>query len=184
MKKTVKTIIIIVMILLLTGSIYYVASNINVLKDKFDDFTITTTTTKKTTTTTTSTTTTTKYVEIDVDSMLKDVKREKGKVNIYFFYGKGCPHCEHEHEALAEIKKEYGDFYNLYEFEIWYNEANRSLAHIFAEKLNIELKGVPFTEIGEQYMSGFGDESKQVLIQNIESEKDKGYDIYFDEIKE
>lgn len=132
----------------------------------------------------TTTTTTKKTPSINVDNLLKNVKREKGKVNIYLFYGNGCPHCKLEHEVLDEIKDEYGKYYNLYEFDIWNNKDYYELAHIFAENMNFELRGVPFTVIGEQYMSGFGSESKDILINKIKEEKDKGYDVYFDKIKE
>lgn len=186
MKKTVITLITVIGILLLTGLVFYTSSNIKDIKKNFDGTDSTTMTIPESTTTTkkTRTTTTTKLAEINVESLLKNVKREKGKVNIYFFYGDGCPHCELEHEVFAEIKDEYGKYYNLYEFEIWYNNDNRTLAHLFAKSMNIELTGIPFTVIGEQYMTGFGSESKRTLIEKIKEEKDKGYDLYFDVIKE
>lgn len=185
MKKKVITIIIVIVVLLVTGLIFYGTSKINDIKRSFDDAHSSTLTIPKSTTTTkrTRTTTTTKAREIDVESLLKDVKREKGKVNIYFFYGEGCPHCELEHKVFAEIKDKYGKYYNLYEFEIWYNNENRALGHLFAKSMNTELSGVPFTVIGNQYMTGFGSESKNTLIEKIEEEKDKGYDLYFDVIK-
>ena len=39
---------------------------------------------------------------------------EEGKVNIYFFFGDGCPHCAKEERFFNDLKKEYGDYYNLY----------------------------------------------------------------------
>lgn len=187
MKKTVTTIIVIIIVLLLVSLIFCGSSNINNIRKRFNDATSTSMTIPESTTAfkkTTTIKTTTKYVEVDVDSLLKNVKRENGKVNIYFFYGRGCPHCELEHEVFNEIKNEYGKYYNLYEFEIWYNNENRSLAHIFAENMNTELKGVPFTVIGDEYISGFGSETKNVLTEKIESQKNKKYDVYFDKIKE
>ena len=188
MKKNIITIVIVIIVFLLTILIYHISSNINVYRSELDSLlpteSVTQRRTNKTTLKTTTTMTTTKYASIDVDSVLKNVKTEKGKVNIYFFYGEGCPHCEKEHQAFAEIKDEYGKYYNLYEFEIWYNKTNNSLAHIFAENMNVELKGVPFTVIGEKNIRGFGESTKQLLIEYINEEKDKGYDLYFDKIKE
>lgn len=129
-------------------------------------------------------TTTTKTFSINISDLLKNVKRKKGKVNVYLFYGEGCPHCKLEHEVLDEIKNEYGMYYNLYEFEIWYNKDNYELANVFAGAMNTKLRGVPFTVIGEQTMTGFGSESKEILINKIMEEKDKGYDVYFDKLKE
>lgn len=187
MKKTVITIIAIVVALMLTFTIYYLASNNNVLKDNERSNTSTTTSSDykddEKTTTKATTTSTTKRPNINVNSLLKNVKREKGKVNIYFFYGDGCPRCELEHKAFKEIKSKYGKYYNLYEFEIWYDKTNNILAHIFAENMNFDLTGVPFTVIGRKYIDGFGTNSKEELIRTIESEKDSGYDLYFDVIK-
>ncbi len=188
MKKTIITITAVIIVFILTIIVYHVASNINVYRGGFDSFLPTEATTQKKTNTTppntTTNMTTTKYASIDVDMVLKNVKKEDGKVNIYFFYGDGCPHCEKEHQAFAEIKDEYGKYYNLYEFEIWYNKTNNSLAHIFAENMNVELKGVPFTVIGEKNIRGFGEGTKQLLIEYIKEEKDKDFDLYFDKIKE
>lgn len=61
----------------------------------------------------------------DID--LANIVKEDNKVNIYFFWGKGCPHCEQEHEFFENIKEKYGDYYNLYTFETWYNEENAKL---------------------------------------------------------
>lgn len=210
MKKKVIIITVAAIVLILIGLIFYFSSNKNTVERNHNKSTTTTTTTtttsktsKKTNSTSkktnstiastnkndslfssTTTTTTKKTPSINVDNLLKNVKREKGKVNIYLFYGNGCPRCKLEHEVLDEIKDEYGKYYNLYEFDIWNNKDYYELAHIFAENMNFELRGVPFTVIGEQYMSGFGSESKDILINKIREEKDKGYDVYFDRIKE
>ena len=52
---------------------------------------------------------------------------QKEKVNIYFFYGRECPHC---HEGLTffdSIEEEYGKYYNLNIYEVWYDAKNESL---------------------------------------------------------
>ena len=37
------------------------------------------------------------------------------EVDVYLFYGEGCPHCEAEEEFLDEIKEEYNLNINTYE---------------------------------------------------------------------
>ena len=49
------------------------------------------------------------------------------KVNIYFFHGDGCPHCEAEMKFFDNLEEEYKSKYNLYKFETWYNENNVKL---------------------------------------------------------
>lgn len=114
---------------------------------------------------------------------LDNVVKEDNKVNIYFFLGNGCPHCEEEFKFFESIKEKYGKYYNLYTFETWYNEENAKLVQTFAESMGDKIKGVPYTIIGEKSFSGFGESSKNNFISAIESQSKNGYDVYFDKIK-
>lgn len=117
------------------------------------------------------------------DVSLDNVMREDNKVNIYFFWGNGCPHCEKEFEFFESIKEKYGDYYNLYTFETWYNEENSKLIYTFAEAMEEELKGVPYTIIGNKSFIGFNESYKKNIIKTIESQYQNSYDVYFDKIK-
>lgn len=117
------------------------------------------------------------------DANLKNVVKEDNKVNIYFFLGKGCPHCAEEYEFFKEIKEKYGSYYNLYSFETWYNEENQKLIYTFAKAMGDEAKGVPYTIIGNKSFTGFNEEDKKDLIDAIESQYKNSYDVYFDKIK-
>lgn len=75
-------------------------------------------------------------------------------VNIYFFYGDGCPHCAEQKEWLKEIKKEYKNVV-IYDYETWYNEENRITMQTIKDKFNVSSKGVPFTVIGDKTFIGF-----------------------------
>ncbi|MGI6324659.1 MAG: hypothetical protein ACOXZS_01775 [Bacilli bacterium] len=75
------------------------------------------------------------------------------KVNIYFFWGNGCPHCENEKEVLAELKKEYP--ITIYDYEVWYNKENQELLDKVGEYFDININGAPFTVIGNNYFVGF-----------------------------
>lgn len=113
---------------------------------------------------------------------LDGVTREEGKVNIYFFWGNGCPHCKEEFKFLSEIEEEYGSMYNLYTYEVWYNEDNEKILKEFGKQLNIEIKGVPFTIIGEKTFSGFGEQRKEEIKEAITTESKNNFDVYFDKI--
>ena len=55
----------------------------------------------------------------------------KDKINVYFFHGDGCPHCENATKFFDSIKKEYEKYYNLEKYEVWYNEENSNLMEKF-----------------------------------------------------
>lgn len=122
--------------------------------------------------------------EIDISHINLDyLKQEKNKVNIYFFWGDGCPHCEKEKAFFNRIKEEYGAYYNLYTFETWENEDNAKLLKVFAQNMNTTVDGVPFTIIGSKFFSGFTEEREEKIISAIKSEHTQTFDVYFDKIK-
>ncbi len=89
---------------------------------------------------------------------LVGVEVEENKVNIYFFHGDGCPHCANEERFLKELEKEYGEYYNLYTYETWYNSDNLQLMKKVKDYLGSKVdEGVPYTVIGDQAYSGYND---------------------------
>lgn len=114
---------------------------------------------------------------------IENVVREENKVNIYFFWGNGCPHCEKEFEFFESIKEKYGDCYNLYTFETWYHDKNAKLFYTFAESMGDDVKGVPYTIIGSVSFKGFNENYKKSMIDAIERQYKNSYDVYFDQIK-
>lgn len=92
------------------------------------------------------------------------------EITIYFFYGKGCPHCEKEAGFLDELVQEYS-FVSLQEFEVWYNTQNASLLKKIGEKLKVEVSGVPLVIIGDQTIVGyFNDETTGSQIRQLVEE--------------
>jgi len=81
----------------------------------------------------------------------------ESEVKIYFFWGKGCPHCAQEKPFLKKLEQKYPEV-KVYDFEIWHNKKNRDLLIKAGKKLNINVSGVPFTVVGERYFVGWYDE--------------------------
>ena len=75
-------------------------------------------------------------------------------VNIYFFWGVGCPHCEKEKEYLKELKKNYPQV-NVLDFEVWNSKENLDLMTQFAKTLDVDVRGVPFTVVGDHHIEGW-----------------------------
>lgn len=92
---------------------------------------------------------------------------EDGKVNFYLFKGEGCPHCADEEKWLQDIKKEYNDYVNFYEFEVWYDENNSKMMEKAKEIFDFSGPGVPFTVIGDKYYSGFSDSIGMMMENTI-----------------
>lgn len=126
-----------------------------------------------------------KEKELSKNTKPSDIKKTDNKVNIYFFWGDGCPHCAAEFEALNGIAKEHRDKFNLYTFETWYNEDNEELVQLFAKALDgKEIKGVPYTIIGKKSFTGFSDGHTEQFVEAITSQYKDAYDVYFDKVKD
>ena len=105
-----------------------------------------------------------------------DIKPSKDKLNIYIFWGDGCPHCKHLAEFLGEKQSEIGDKISLYTFEVWKDKNNLSFLKSFGKFLGENPKGVPYIIIGNKTYSGFSEtdeETKQEIIDLIKKEANK-----------
>ncbi len=105
-----------------------------------------------------------------------DIKPSKDKLNIYIFWGDGCPHCKHLAEFLGEKQSEIGDKISLYTFEVWKDKNNLAFLKSFGKFLGENPKGVPYIIIGNKIYSGFSEtdeETKQEIINLIKTEASK-----------
>ena len=89
-------------------------------------------------------------------------------VNLYLFYGKGCPHCKALEEYLDEIESDYPNL-KVHLYETWYSRTNSKKLNKISSLLDKEVKGVPFTIIGGKSFSGFsGNETGEEIKEAIE----------------
>ncbi len=95
---------------------------------------------------------------------------ESNEVNLYFFHGDGCPHCEDAATWFEEIEEEYGDKFNLVAYEVWYDEENSELMEAVASVRKETVNGVPYIIVGNQSWNGFADDYKEAILDKIESE--------------
>lgn len=94
----------------------------------------------------------------DVVAPITGTKVDDKKINLYMFKGDGCPHCAQEEKWLKEITDEYGDYLNIYEFEVWYNEENSNYLNEVRSVLgDTKSNGVPYTVIGDSYFVGYSE---------------------------
>lgn len=106
---------------------------------------------------------------------------EDNKVNVYFFRGEGCSHCAEAEEFFDSIEKEYGQYFNLVDYETWYNSDNASLLEKVAEARGEDVQGVPYIIIGDKswsgYSSDFDDDIKSAIKSVYDTSSDQRYDI-------
>lgn len=97
----------------------------------------------------------------DYEDLIYNVVGEdiiEDKVNIYLFYGNGCPHCEKEEEFLTKLQEKYKDKIQVFKYETWYNSENTSMMLKIKKTFNLaENKSVPFTIIGKETYVGYND---------------------------
>ena len=110
------------------------------------------------------------YVDLIKD--IVNVKQEDGVVNVYFFYGDGCPHCAKEEKFFKLIEKKYGNKVHIYSYETWNNKNNKELMIESKKVFDAFNKGVtevsvPFTVIGDKYFAGYSDSIGEKIEKKI-----------------
>lgn len=95
---------------------------------------------------------------VKADNELPEVGKEP--VKVYMFRGETCAYCEAALEWLDSIEEEYGDYFDLVDYEVWYSTENQELMEEVAEIMGDTASGVPYIIVGEySYPNGFASDS-------------------------
>lgn len=105
------------------------------------------------------------------------------QATIYLFRGKGCGYCHAFLEFLNSIGQEYGKYFKLVSFEVWYDESNWNLFNKISLFKDGELaQGVPYVIIGDQVFGGYAEDYNEDIKKAIKSlydtPKADRYDIF------
>lgn len=76
------------------------------------------------------------------------------KVELYFFYGDGCPHCAKEEQLLNQLGRENKDI-EIHRYEVWNNYDNSMLLSKLGQELNLDISGVPVLLVGDKSFVGY-----------------------------
>ncbi|MBW2981422.1 hypothetical protein KY343_00950 [Candidatus Woesearchaeota archaeon] len=79
------------------------------------------------------------------------------EVEVYMFYGEGCPHCAKEELFLSELEEKYSQL-EVERFEIYFNDKNNKLFQEMGRAYGIEARGVPTLFVGKEAVVGFNDD--------------------------
>ncbi|OGN61643.1 MAG: hypothetical protein A3F40_00440 [Chlamydiae bacterium RIFCSPHIGHO2_12_FULL_27_8] len=89
------------------------------------------------------------------------------EVNIYFFWGNGCPHCKKEEDFLQKIEKKYSNV-KINSYEISRNKENKELLKEIGSKMEMKISSLPITIINDKYFIGFhSDNTTGKAIENV-----------------
>lgn len=78
----------------------------------------------------------------------------QNRVNLYFFWANGCPHCSNEKVFLKDLAEKYPNL-AIKDYEITSNQQNLQILIAAGELLSADVSGVPFTVVGDRFFSGF-----------------------------
>ena len=85
-----------------------------------------------------------------------DREEDPDKVQIYYFWGDGCPFCAEQRKWLDDVlKEEFDDEIQVIDFETYGSRENSDMMQEIASTYGIEARGVPITFIGDEYWRGF-----------------------------
>jgi thiol-disulfide isomerase/thioredoxin len=89
-------------------------------------------------------------------------------VDVYYFWGDGCPVCVTQRAYLDALEARYPDV-RVHAFEVWYDTDNRALLQAFSDAFGRPVTGVPVTFIGEDAWVGFNQVAGQQMTASVEA---------------
>lgn len=88
------------------------------------------------------------------------------RVNVYVFYGDGCSFCHKLLNYLEELEDDnnYKYMFETKKYEVWNNQANKTLMRQIEDHFRVNRGAVPFYVIGDEYFYGFDSEESPEVI--------------------
>lgn len=129
----------------------------------------------------------------NVKAETKKPEANREPVKVYVFRGETCGYCKAALEWFNSIEEEYGDYFDIVDYEVWNNEENHELMEEVASLKGDNASGVPYILVGNySYPNGFGADTvvdsssgKTMGDQMIERilevyESDNRYDVMYE----
>jgi thiol-disulfide isomerase/thioredoxin len=93
-------------------------------------------------------------------------KDSNKKTIVYFFWGKGCPHCEEEQHFLEGLKRAQPSL-EIRDYEVWYNRQNAGKMAAMLRVYGVQSSGVPVTIVQDRVFSGFTAQTRASIEKRI-----------------
>lgn len=88
-------------------------------------------------------------------------------VNLYLFWGDGCPHCAHAKEFLEPYVAEHSEI-GYETFEVYYSAENQQKMQAVSTILEADASGIPFMIVGNEPYVGFSEATGDKIIERLE----------------
>ena len=111
--------------------------------------------------------------------LLSSLAYAANNVNVYYFYGDGCPHCAKAKPFLEELENKYPEL-TIKAYETWHNKSNSDLFVAMSDACGTTVVGVPTVFIGHKPIIGFDDaehKGKEIEEAIVEYIKNGGPDL-------
>lgn len=89
-------------------------------------------------------------------------------VDVYYFWGDGCPVCAQQAVYLDQLAARYPEV-TVHRFEVWNDRDNLALLQAFGAAFGRQITGVPVTFIGEDAWIGFNTTFGQQMTASVEA---------------
>ena len=119
--------------------------------------------------------------EEEIEHDFSNYKENDDQAVIYLFRGKGCGYCRKFLTFINSIVNDYGKYFKVVSYEVWYDQNNAELMSSVANKFGDEANGVPYIIIGDKTWNGYAEtydeEIKSQIKKVYNTKKSKRYDI-------
>jgi cytochrome c biogenesis protein CcdA len=88
------------------------------------------------------------------------------KVDLVFFYGRGCPHCAAMRDFLGTMQQQHPEL-RVRDYEVYFNGGNARLFERVADAYDFTIEGVPTAFLGDRVFSGYAEELRPQIEQAI-----------------
>ena len=122
--------------------------------------------------------------QIELSDAFETYKETDDQAIVYLFRGNGCGYCRAFLTFLNSIVGEYGKYFKVVSYEVWYNEENSKLLDTVSAYLNNPAQGVPYIVIGDQVFAGYAESYDDQIKSAIKSLYDTKVSDRYDVMKE
>lgn len=111
---------------------------------------------------------------------LSNYKETDNQAIIYLFRGDGCTYCKKFLNFLNSIVDDYGKYFKVVSYEVWYDKNNSKLMKNVAAFLDEEATGVPYIIIGDKTFPGYSEVYDDQIKEAIKAQYDSknSYDVF------
>ena len=105
---------------------------------------------------------------IEKNATLDMIDCNSSKVNVFVFWGDGCPHCKKEGKLLDSLEEKYENI-NIYRFEVSGDSQNAEYLTEVKKLFDETSGGVPYTVIGTETFLGYNSYVGEKLEKTIQN---------------